>query len=185
MTPEEAYNLIVSNLIQSTHYCQSRTAELELILSQDAHYSYNYARFVLENRFILGEKIISTSTEYSCWYARNILKSRFELGEEIISKDDYFSLQYACEVMKGRFELGEEVISQNSGYSFCYLKYLIDNDIKIDLVSLNKLEESITKDEYYSISYSLLINKRFTKFEKNVKEIPSFYVNLILRFDHK
>ena len=181
MTPEEAYDLIVD----SSDEIKSDIPELELIISQDANYSYWYADNVLQARFVLGEKIISTSAEYSCWYSRSVLKSRFEIGEEIISKDYYYSVQYAVDVIKGRFELGEEAISRSPGYSYIYLKYLMDNDIKIDLVSLNKLEESITKDEYYSISYSLLINKRFTKFEKNVKEIPSFYVNLILRFDHK
>jgi hypothetical protein len=78
------------------------TPELENIISQDARYSYAYAREIIKSRFQLGEKLISQNPTYSYYYALNILRDRFKLGEKSISQNTEYSYRYAQNIIKGK-----------------------------------------------------------------------------------
>jgi hypothetical protein len=49
-----------------------------------------------------GEKLISQDAEYSFAYAKIVIKERFELGENAISQNAYWSYWYALDVIKGK-----------------------------------------------------------------------------------
>jgi hypothetical protein len=81
------------------------------------------------------------ATEPNCAYeyARYVLKERFELGEAIIATDAYCACNYAIHVLNGRFELGELTIQHNPEFCAKYIeflqtKYLIDKQNKASSV---------------------------------------------------
>ena len=92
----------------------------EEAISNNAEYSYYYAKDVLRGRFEKGEEVISGSDYYSYWYAKDVLRRRFEKGEEAIFKS-YYSYRYSLDVLKGQFEKGEEAISNNFEYNLYYM----------------------------------------------------------------
>ena len=76
MTPEEAYDVSIANPSEF----KKNKDYYESILAMSGPYSYNYARDIL-SRFEKGEKTIATHDYYSYLYAKYILNDRFELGE--------------------------------------------------------------------------------------------------------
>jgi len=87
MTPQEAYNKALQR--------GKRMPELKPVISKDAYYSYLYAKYVIEGRFILGEPAISKNAEYSYWYAINVIKSRlpdFMHNQMILGNNEYTKL---------------------------------------------------------------------------------------------
>ena len=48
------------------------------------------------------EHILSQDARYSFFYAKDIIKGRWELGENTISQDIYFSFLYAKDVLKNK-----------------------------------------------------------------------------------
>jgi len=79
-----------------------RIPELEAIISQDAYFSYYYAKHVIKGRWELGEAAISKDVYYSYLYAKHVIKGRWELVEPNISKNAQSSFYYAKYVIKGR-----------------------------------------------------------------------------------
>ena len=67
MTPEQAY-------IEARK--SGSTPELENIISQDARYSFFYAKEVVKGRWELGENAISQDTYFSFLYAKDVLKNK-------------------------------------------------------------------------------------------------------------
>ena len=55
---------------------KKRVPEYEPIIARSAKYSYLYARFVVQDRFELGEKKIFKNIEYCCRYATTVIKGR-------------------------------------------------------------------------------------------------------------
>ncbi len=53
-------------------------------MATEARYAYEYAMFLLRNRFEEGEDVIATDGCYSCLYAIDVLQARFEKGEQAI-----------------------------------------------------------------------------------------------------
>ena len=103
-----------------------------------------------------GENLISQNAYYSYDYAKNVIKGRFELGEKAISQDAEFSYLYARDVIKGRFELGEKAISQNSCYSYDYAKDVIKGKLPEDWH--NKMIMWAMEDDEYAKKYLEFIN---------------------------
>jgi len=110
-----AINTIAKDAHYSFNYARfvlySRFIEGEAAIAKSAEYSYRYAAYMIDDRFELGEAQIATSAEYSYKYADDVLNTRFELGEEQIAKSDYYSYNYALHVLNGRFPAGEEVMA--------------------------------------------------------------------------
>ena len=136
----------------------------EKTISENARYSYLYARDVLKSRFKLGEEAISRYARCSYSYARGVLKSRFELGEEAISKDAYYSYDYAKKVLKSRFELGEEAISESAPHSCWYARDVLKSRFELG-------EEAISRHAYYSYDYAKeVLKSRFELGEEAISE---------------
>jgi len=84
MTPQKAYKKALS--------LGKRIPELETVISQDAFYSYWYARDVIKGRFILAEPNISKDVQCGYWYAIDVIKGRlpdFMHNQMIFSNDKY------------------------------------------------------------------------------------------------
>ena len=69
MTPKQAYTLAKQGPI---------TPELEAIIATSALYSYRYAKYILDEPFLLGEIIMATNANCSYNYAYHILKNPFQ-----------------------------------------------------------------------------------------------------------
>ncbi len=117
MTPEQAFE----KLCEDQNHKDRES--LEIIISEDAECSYNYAINV--GRFILGEAAISQKASWSYEYANDVIKGRWELGEAAISKKAEYSYYYAICVIEGRWELGESAISKKEFYAYFYERNLI------------------------------------------------------------
>ena len=90
-----------------------RLRKYEYFIVRDPYSSFSYARYILRDRFELGESVIGVNEYCAFSYARDIIKGRFELGEGVISKSPYYSYLYAGDIIRGRFELGESVIAES------------------------------------------------------------------------
>jgi len=118
MTPKEAYD--------TAYNLGNRIPELEPVISQNAFYSYYYAKDVIKGRWELGELAISKDAGYSYWYAINVIKVRFILAEPAISKDACYSYLYAREVIKGKLPdfMHNQMILENNEYTKRYIEYI-------------------------------------------------------------
>jgi len=121
MTPKEAY--------YKAKKSGKRIPKLEPTISQDAYYSYCYAKILIKGRFILAEPTISKSAGYSYYYARNVIKGRFILGEPAISKNAYSSCLYALDVIKGKLSdfMHNQMILENNKYAKEYIEFISKN----------------------------------------------------------
>jgi hypothetical protein len=142
---EYSYDEVKKYPALAFYYCcysdskPKKITELEPIISTSTKYSYEYAYWILQGPFKLGEAAIATDAEFSYFYARNVLKSgvysygdgRFELGEPIISTSAYYSYCYAKHVLEGRFELGEPEIATSAEYSVLYARDVIRGPFKL------------------------------------------------------
>lgn len=98
-------------------------------------WSDRYMVSTYENRFKGAELLIAQNAQYSYLYARDILKGRFQFGENSISQHPYWSFSYAKYVLRGRFKKGEEMIQTNPELYDQYLKFLSEQrKQKIDKV---------------------------------------------------
>ena len=75
--------------------------EIEHILSQDAHYSFFYAKEVIKGRWELGENAISQDIYFSFLYAKDVLKNKLPeimhnkmIAYSIKDPKKYFTNQY-------------------------------------------------------------------------------------------
>jgi len=118
MTPQEAYD--------KAKELGLRIPELEPVILKDAFYSFLYAKYVIEGRFILGEPTISKDAEVSYHYSFYVIKGRFILGEPAISKDARYSYHYAIGIIKGRLPdfMHNQMILSNDEYTKEYVKFI-------------------------------------------------------------
>jgi hypothetical protein len=70
----------------------------EYIGMKDARAAYRYARYWLQDRFLLGEPVIAKDSYYSYLYAKKVIKGRFELGESAIRESNYLLKIYKKEL---------------------------------------------------------------------------------------
>ena len=70
-----------------------------------AQEAYDHAFCDLKGRFPEGEEVISQNARFSYCYARDVLKARFPEGEDAISQNTYYSYLYARSVIKDRLPL--------------------------------------------------------------------------------
>lgn len=97
MTLQEALRALLS--ITTDH---SEFPELEAMISKSSGHAVSYA-IKAGKRFALGEPVIATNTYASYDYARKVLKNRFLLGEpNIIVTSPSIACDYARHVIKGR-----------------------------------------------------------------------------------
>lgn len=68
------------------------------------------------------EKSIIENEITSYYYSKYIIKNRFKLGENKISQSSYYSYLYALEVLKDRFKLGE---TMNNYHMNIYIKTVL------------------------------------------------------------
>jgi hypothetical protein len=85
----------------------------------------------LDNRDPKLEKLIIESAHLCFEYAKNVLQEPFLEGEKVISIDSFYSYMYAKYVLNGPFHLGHHIIF-NSEYKYDYLDFLksINYDLK-------------------------------------------------------
>jgi len=88
MTPQEAY--------YKARESDKRIPKLEPTISQDAYYSYCYAKIVIKGRFILAEPTISKSAGYSYYYARNVIKGKLPdfMHNQMILENNTYTKKY-------------------------------------------------------------------------------------------
>ena len=79
----------VSIAYQKAKQLNQRDLELETIISMHAQTSYVYAKDIIKDRFILGEKTISKDIHYSLLYAQHVIKGPFHLCHPIIFNSSY------------------------------------------------------------------------------------------------
>ena len=121
--------LIKSSAKLSYHYAFTRPLKIsqnkpnyvtpvyESIISQNAQYSYYYAKLVLGSRFELGEETIATSAADSYWYAHTVLRGPFHKGGKAIATNVYYTNQYTSWLLKTGFNLSEEIIISNKEFN--------------------------------------------------------------------
>ena len=113
----------------------------------DNLFNYKWVKILPIHYLKSYEELISQNIINSMNYAEYVLQSRFELGEPIIATDAYCAYEYARYVLKERFELGELTIQHNPEFcakyiEFLKIKYQINNQNKASSV----LENIITSD---------------------------------------
>ena len=124
MNPKQAFRALSRN-------SHKKRDVLEQTISQDAEFSNDYARYVIEGRFELGEEAISQSAIWSYQYAHDVIQGRWELGEAAISTSAYYSYHYAVEIIGGRLPdtmhrkmLAFGIIDSSDRYVKRYLDYI-------------------------------------------------------------
>ena len=63
-------------------------------IAESAYNSYQYARYVLQARFLPGEEAILTNVHWTTMYAIIVLNQRWPEGEEVIKTDPYYLARY-------------------------------------------------------------------------------------------
>jgi len=84
MTPPEAY--------RKARKLEKRIPELEPVISQDAFYSYLYAKNIIKGKWGKAEPAISKDACYSYLYAREVIKGKlpdFMHNQMILEKNEY------------------------------------------------------------------------------------------------
>lgn len=151
------------------HYLKS----YEELISQNIINSMNYAEYVLQSRFELGEPIIATNATHSFNYAFTILKSRFELGEPIIATSRINSSFYAQYVLDGKFELGESIMATEPNCAYEYARYVLKERFELG-------EAIIATDAYCACNYAIhVLNGRFELGELTIQHNPEFCAKYI------
>jgi hypothetical protein len=87
ITPEESYNFVV-NLGLKRH------KRSENIIMTDPRWSFRYARYIIEGRFLEAESVIMKDPRWAYWYAYYIIKGRWIEAEPVIMKDPYWWNMY-------------------------------------------------------------------------------------------
>lgn len=141
-SPEWYCKFIMSTFNGNLFTDQKTCEQIEQIISQDAHWSYEYAWNILRNRWSISqdrerkEHIISRSPEWSFWYTCRVIKGRWPLEndreekEQVIGKSPEWSYRYARYVIKGRWPVEdryekEKIIFSDSKWSILYSRYVI------------------------------------------------------------
>lgn len=147
INPEEAFNLFCYMLEEFEEVALKPLAikGLELIMAEDAEYSYYYAEDVLKGRFELGEPAIAQDYFFSMTYARDVICGDFPLGEKAISQDFASSYHYANALGK-RFELGEKKIAESGQTSLAYATKVIKGRFPLGEKEIEKKPK--VKEEY-------------------------------------
>lgn len=88
--------------------------------------SYYYAK-AMGRRWEPGEqKILKVKDPATCFdYAKNVIQGRWLEAERVIVKDKEFAMQYAVSIVKGRWEDGEDVIIKDPELCYLYAKDVI------------------------------------------------------------
>lgn len=148
--------------------------ELEKI-TENAHYSFQYAMEVVRGRFLEGELAIAEDSINSLKYAVHIVRDRWEPGEAKIAESEDLSLQYARDVLKARFPLGEKVILSCIGSSVEYSKSVLRGrwrplERKILRMSPKEIEKWWDRRDFYkSVSvYLKVIGGRWPEYEEKM-----------------
>ena len=117
------------------------------VIAKDPEYSYQYANFVLKDRFPLGEPTIAKSPMYSLLYANYVLKDRFKLGEPAIMKDNYYAIQYQrTHFPNKRWPEFEPMAAKNANIAYPYARGL-NKPFKLG-------EPIIAQDPYIAVLYA-------------------------------
>ena len=95
------------------------------IIMQNQGNAYEYARFVLKERWPEAEPIIMKNPDYAYRYARDVINGRWEEAEPYIMKDPTYAYCYARDVIKGRWEEAEPYIKKDPQYAHWYAKNII------------------------------------------------------------
>lgn len=158
-----------------------RVAELENVISSDAHCSYSYAKDFLKGRFILGEKSILQNPETTIKYLVDVLKlSRgeqvlspvlpeeiVESVENIVSTHSEAAYLYSYLTNK-RFEKGEKSIGESAEYSFLYAKNILKGRFEMG-------EKSISKSDEFCFKYAAgIVGGSLPKKMHEFMELKSF-----------
>lgn len=108
---EDAHDAIVHLFWDKFKDNPAELKKREKAISQSAKYSWWYAEKI-HGRFKLGEPAIAKDPHFSYSYARHILEAPFELGEPSIATDGVTAYLYATNILGCRFKLGEKSIQE-------------------------------------------------------------------------
>jgi hypothetical protein len=168
ISPKEAYTRLMKG--QKDKY-------LVRALAKDPEFAYDYATYVLEGPFPLGEPAIAKHAGYAYQYARYILKGPFPLGEPAIAKEPVYAYYYAESVLQGPFPLGEPAIATNDYWKRRYQKQVLvlkgrpwtGLDQKVDeAIDLKNLVTDPTKLKTYDTHISP--QEAYTRLKKGDKD---------------
>ena len=144
-----------SQAYQTAWKANKRLPKLEVFILENAKASYDYAVYIIKDRWVEAEPIIAKDGESASLYARNVIKGRWAEGEPIILRSSKWSYNYAYNVIKDRWEEAEQIIATNAYFAYLYAKDVIKWRIKGN------------KDFYISV-----IPKLWFIFPKRVKNSP-------------
>lgn len=129
--------------------------KIEPIIAKSPENSYDYASFVLNGRFELGEPAIAQEGTLSYQYAVSVLKGRFELGEPAIVKDNLRAFMYIMEMGKGvRILSIEKAIAKSARLSYQYANLYLKGRFKLG-------EPAIAREPMYAKEYKKKIYPEF------------------------
>jgi hypothetical protein len=145
LTPQEAY-------LQSTKK-KKRIASLEKVISEDAQYSYLYAKNICNGPFEEGEKSIKKDPIHAWLYCKDVIRCRWYEAEDNIKKDPYASYIYCLEFMDGeRWIEAEKTILKSPVWAGAYSEKIIKGRWK-------EAERSIAKDDDAAEDYYRFVIK--------------------------
>lgn len=87
-----------------------------LVSTLTAEEAFEYASYVLSDRFPACEPVIATHAGCAYYYASCVLNSRFILGEPTIAENAHFAYLYAVYVLSARFTAGEPAIMRDRAH---------------------------------------------------------------------
>jgi len=106
---------------------KDRWPEAEPIMMKDAYDAYLYAEMVIKRRWPEAEPIIMQELEHAYQYARDVIKGRWLEAEPYIMKNPKWAFWYAHDVIKGRWLEAEPYIMKNPKWAYWYARHAIED----------------------------------------------------------
>lgn len=126
--------------------------QFESYIASDAHLSYQYA-YLLNDRFLSGEKVIINDPLYAVIYARDILGwARWKQAEENILQNPHAAYEYAHYILDNRWEEAEEYIKKSPRFAYLYAKNILKQP-------WDEAESTIKEDPYFWSMYQKYFDK--------------------------
>ena len=124
----DVYNGAISNETGLAHLKFRLIDLLEPVtgksIRNDPEFAYEYARDVIDGRFLEGEPAIVNS-DYAYDYANDVIGGRWPEGEPAIAKDAYNAYYYAVQVIGGRWPEAEPAIAKSPSDAYKYARDVI------------------------------------------------------------
>ena len=116
---DQRHQVVPSLIKQMLRDGEEPSQQQVAVIIKSPELAYWYALYIIEGRFVAGEKAIASSSYYATHYASNIIKGRFPEGEKAIAKDIRDARTYVT-ATNSRFPEAEKLFTKNSSDALFY-----------------------------------------------------------------